>query len=90
MDANVQAVANGSDLAAQIAQLQAENAKLKAKVQSRSTISFKVTEKGGVSAYGLGRFPVTLYLSQWERLAKAMPDLEAFLVENASKLATKD
>lgn len=88
---NIQA--NGSDqgdIIAELARLRAENEKLRAKAASRATISFKVTEKGGVSAYGLGRFPVTLYLSQWERLIKAMPDLEAFLVENMAKLATKD
>lgn len=78
------------NLIAELAKLREENAKLKAKAAARSTISFKVTEKGGVSAYGLGRFPVTLYLSQWDRLIKSMPDLENFLVENASKLATKD
>ena len=87
---NIVSQANGSDLAEMIAKLQAENAKLKDKLQSKGTISFKVTDKGGVSAYGLGRFPVTLYLSQWERLIKAVPALEVFLAENVDKLATKD
>jgi hypothetical protein len=53
-------------------------------------LSMKVTEKGGVSVYGLGRFPVTLYLSQWERLLAAKDDIAAFLEANASSLATKD
>ena len=50
---------------------------------------FKVTEKGGVSAYGLGQFPVTLYRSQWEQLLEACKELPAFLQANASKLTSK-
>jgi hypothetical protein len=52
-------------------------------------VSFKVTEKGGVSAYGLGRFPVTLYGSQWAVLLSNVEPLKAFLKANADKLATK-
>jgi len=47
-------------------------------------------EKGGVSVYGLGRFPVTLYYEQWTRLLNAAPDLKAFIEENKSKLKLKD
>ena len=50
---------------------------------------FKVTEKGGCSAYGMGQFPVTLYRSQWEQLIASIPDLEAFLKSNAPKLTSK-
>jgi len=52
-------------------------------------IDFRVSEKGGVSVYGLGRFPVTLYYEQWTRLLEAAPNLKAFLEENKSKLKLK-
>jgi hypothetical protein len=51
---------------------------------------FKVTEKGGISVYGLGRFPVTLYQGQWKKLLAAMPDLEKFIEEHRHELSTKD
>ena len=53
-------------------------------------ISFRVGEKGGVSVYGLGRFPVTLYYEQWMRLLNAADDLRAFLEENKSKLKLRE
>lgn len=52
-------------------------------------LEFKVSEKGGVSVYGLGRFPVTLYYEQWQRLLGAAENLQAFLEENKSKLKLK-
>src|ERR1700681_258484 len=52
-------------------------------------MEFRVSEKGGVSVYGLGRFPVTLYYEQWIKLLDAAPDLKAFIEENKSKLKTK-
>ena len=52
-------------------------------------IEFRVSEKGGVSVYGLGRFPVTLYYEQWTKLLDAVPDLKNFIEENKSKLKTK-
>lgn len=52
-------------------------------------MGFRVSEKGGVSVYGLGRFPVTLYYEQWTRLLDAAPDLKTFLEENKSKLKLK-
>ena len=56
------------------------------------TLEFRVGEKGGVSVYGLGRFPVTLYYEQWVRLLDATPQLRAFLDENksAGKLKLKE
>lgn len=48
-------------------------------------LEFRVGEKGGVSVYGLGRFPVTLYYEQWTRLLDAAPQLRAFLEENKSE-----
>jgi len=53
-------------------------------------LSFKVGDKGGVSVYGLGRFPVTLYYEQWQRLLGASEDIKAFLEENKSKLKLKE
>jgi hypothetical protein len=61
------------------------------KQQGRRTgsLEFRVGEKGGVSVYGLGRFPVTLYYEQWIRLLDAAKDLRNFLEENKSKLKLK-
>lgn len=53
-------------------------------------IKFKVSEKGACSVYGLGRFPVTLYSGQWQRLLAAREQLEAFLADNAATLAVKE
>jgi hypothetical protein len=55
-------------------------------------LEFRVGEKGGVSVYGLGRFPVTLYYEQWTRLLDAIPQLRAFLDENkaSGKLKLKE
>lgn len=76
-----------AELQAEIARLQAENAKLKAAKQGKLTM--KVSDKGALSVYGMGRFPVTLYREQWERLAKAMPEIEAFIAANADSLSVK-
>ena len=53
-------------------------------------LDFKVGEKGGVSVYGLGRFPVTLYYEQWIRLLDASGDLRNFLEENKPRLKLKN
>jgi len=53
-------------------------------------MEFKVSEKGGVSVYGLGRFPVTLYYEQWTRLLDSVDALRTFLEENKSKLKLKN
>ena len=55
-------------------------------------LEFRVSEKGGVSVYGLGRFPVTLYYEQWTRLLDAVPQLREFLEENkaSGKLKLKE
>lgn len=52
-------------------------------------LTLKVSDKGALSVYGLGRFPVTLYRGQWERLAKHMPEIERFIAANAALLAVK-
>jgi hypothetical protein len=57
--------------------------------RSKGSLEFRVGEKGGVSVYGLGRFPVTLYYEQWIRLLDVADDLRAFLEENKSRLKLK-
>lgn len=76
-----------AQMQARIAELEKQLAEAKAKPAAK--ISFKVSEKGGVSAYGLGRFPVTLYGEQWKRLAAAMPELLKFVEAHASELSSK-
>lgn len=95
MDANVQAMSNGSDQAALIAELQAlrsENDKLRAKALARqqARINCKVSEKGALSIYGLGRFPVTLYLSQFDALNAAWPVVQEFVQDHRDEFAKKD
>lgn len=70
-----------------IARLEAENLALRARENARLT--FKVSEKGACSVYGLGRWPVTLYRSQWTRLLDSAESIKAFLVQNAEKLSEK-
>lgn len=67
-------------------ELKAKLAALEAEKQQGGTVTFKVSEKGGVSVYGLGRFPITLYYGQWIRLLDRMHDLREFLEENKSQL----
>ena len=57
--------------------------------QGQRKLSLKVSEKGAVSCYGLGRFPVTLYGGQWERLLNEAEQIKAFLVTNAALLSVK-
>ena len=74
-------------------ELKARLATLEKQVEAKrrtGTLEFRVGEKGGVSVYGLGRFPVTLYYEQWNRLLDAAADLKNFLEENKSKLKLKD
>jgi hypothetical protein len=58
--------------------------------KKRTGLEFKVGEKGGVSVYGLGRFPVTLYYEQWIRLLEAADGLRAFLEENKGRLKLRE
>ena len=78
-----------AELDAMQAKLDAANAKLAQKATAKA-ITFKVSDKGALSAYGLGRFPVTLYASQWERLAAHMDELQAFMKANEGLLTRKD
>ena len=74
-------------------ELKAKLAQLEKEVQTKKRsgdLSFKIGEKGGLSVYGLGRFPVTLYYEQWNRLLGAAEDIKSFLEENKSKLKLKE
>ncbi|HEV8674502.1 MAG TPA: hypothetical protein VGX21_10680 [Methylomirabilota bacterium] len=73
---------------AELARLRAENEALRAR--ARKGVHLRVSEKGGVSVYGLGRFPVTLYKEQWLRLLDMADEIRAFIRENASQLKTKE
>jgi hypothetical protein len=75
------------ELQAQIEKLKAENEALKNR--GAKGISMKVSEKGGLSVYGLGRFPVTLYVEQWTRLLDMAEDIRGFIRENDAKLKKK-
>ncbi len=68
------------DLKARVAELEKQSG-----TRRSGKIEFKVGEKGGVSVYGLGRFPVTLYYEQWIRLLDGAADLRAFLEENKAQ-----
>ena len=72
----------------ELARLRAENEALKARTGRGGQV--RVSEKGGVSVYGLGRFPVTLYKEQWLRLLDMADEIRAFIRENESKLKTKE
>lgn len=76
------------EMKAELERLKAENEALKART-SRG-VSLKVSEKGGVSVYGLGRFPVTLYKEQWLKLLDMAEDIRRFIEENASRLKAKE
>ena len=60
----------------------------RSKKRSEKELSLKVSQKGGVSVYGLGRFPVTLYKEQWEKLLEMTDDIRAFIQENKAQLKT--
>lgn len=79
---------NETEMKAELERLKAENENLK----KRTTrgISMKVSEKGGLSVYGLGRFPVTLYKEQWVKLLDMGEDIRSFIKENDAALKTKE
>ncbi len=76
------------DLRAELERLKKENEALKSR--GSKGVSLKVSEKGGVSVYGLGRFPVTLYKEQWVKLLDMGEDIRGFIKENESKLKAKE
>lgn len=71
-----------------LAAIEAENAALKA--ASASRISLRVSDKGAISLYGIGQFPVTLYLEQWEKVLGQKENILAFAAANKAKLATPE
>jgi hypothetical protein len=76
------------DLKAELEKLKAENERLKGR--SVRGLSLKVSEKGAVSLYGIGRFPVTLYKEQWQKILAMASDIEAFIRDNDHLLKTKE
>jgi hypothetical protein len=75
------------ELKAEIDRLRAENETLK---RPRGQTSLRVSEKGALSVYGLGRFPVTLYREQWEKLLGMADDIRQFIAENDQSLKKKE
>jgi hypothetical protein len=80
-------MANDEQLQAEIDRLRAENEALRR--SSSKGLSLKISEKGGVSVYGLGRFPVTLYKEQWLRLLDMAEEIRTFIKANESQLKVK-
>jgi hypothetical protein len=76
------------DLKAELERLRSENAALKK--ETSSGIRMKVSEKGAVSIYGMGRFPITLYKEQWLRLLEISDEIRAFIAANNSQLKAKE
>ncbi len=76
------------DLKAELERLRSENAALKK--GSSVGLTMKVSDKGALSVYGMGRFPVTLYKEQWLKLLDMSDSIHAFIVANDSKLKVKD
>lgn len=81
-------MASEEELKAEIERLRAENQTLKK--PARGQMSLKVSEKGGLSVYGLGRFPVTLYREQWEKLLGMADEIRNFIQENDGALKKKE
>ena len=78
------------DLKAELERLKAENEALKSNKNARGTLSMKVSEKGALSVYGMGRFPVTLYKEQWLKLLGIAEEIKKFISENDDRLKTKE
>ena len=76
------------DQQAEIERLRAENERLKKTRDAR--LAMKVSEKGALSVYGMGRFPVTLYKEQWLRLLAMAEDIKAFIEANNGNLKSKE
>ena len=76
------------DLKAELERLRNENAALKK--GAATGITMKVSEKGALSIYGMGRFPVTLYREQWLKLLAMSDDIRAYIVANEGQLKTKE
>lgn len=81
-------MASEEELQQEIERLKAENERLKK--PSRGQTSLRVSEKGALSVYGLGRFPVTLYREQWEKLLGMGDDIRQFIADHDSELKKKE
>ncbi|MEO6877863.1 MAG: hypothetical protein ABI205_05235 [Gemmatimonadaceae bacterium] len=79
---------SNEDVMAELDRLRKENESLK-KGAARG-VSMKVSEKGGLSVYGLGRFPITFYKEQWTKLLDMADDIRAFMKEHDAQLKSKD
>jgi hypothetical protein len=79
---------NEAELQAEIERLRAENEALKK--PARGQLSLRVSEKGALSVYGLGRFPVTLYREQWEKLLGMADQIRQFVLDNDTLLKKKE
>ena len=75
------------DLRAEVERLKAENERLKS--ERGRNVGLKVSEKGGVSVYGLGRFPVTLYKEQWAKLLGMSDDIREFIKQHEPELKSR-
>lgn len=78
------------DIKAELERLRAENEALKNKKSGSGALTMKVSEKGALSVYGMGRFPVTLYKEQWLKLLTIADEIKKFISENDSRLKTKE
>ena len=74
----------------ELERLRAENERLKQQSTKAGALSFRVSEKGAVSVYGLGRFPVTLYQEQWDKLLAQTDELRRFIDSNRASLKKKE
>jgi len=79
-----------AELKAELERLKAENEALKQQQPKRGTLSMKISEKGALSVYGLGRFPVTLYKEQWTKLLGISDEIKTFIEENNDRLKAKE
>ena len=80
-------MSESEELKSELERLRAENAALKR--TSSKGLSLKISEKGALSIYGMGRFPVTLYQEQWTKLLDMADEIRAFIAANSDKLKTK-
>lgn len=78
------------DMKSELERLRAENEALKSGKSGRGTLSMKVSEKGALSVYGMGRFPVTLYKEQWLKLLGISEEIKKFINDNNDRLKTKE
>jgi hypothetical protein len=79
---------NEAEMKAELERLRAENAQLKTK--DKGSVTLRVSEKGALSLYGMGRFPVTLYKEQWLRVLEHAEEIKTFIAENDAQLKAKE